>query len=109
GVRRDAAGEQPRDAAVLEDDLGGSDVLVWAAVEAAAHGRHLDDVARNEAEDYVYVVDHQVEDHADVLDARGCDQAAGLAQVRLLHLRPELLDRAVEPRDVTHLPSDRLG
>src|SRR5690606_2350853 len=102
-VWSDAARQQPSDAAVLEHDLGRGDVLVLTTVEGLTGGADGDRLLRDQAQDDVDVVDHQVEDDADVLDASGGHEAPRLEQVRLAHLALEHLDRLVEARDVTDL------
>src|SRR5690606_12898491 len=102
-VGSDPAGQQARYAAVLEDDLGGRHVLEWTAVERATDGVGADHPVGDEAEHDVDVMDHQVEDDADVLDPGGRHQAPGFDQVGRSDLLLEQLDGLVEAGYVTHL------
>ena len=103
GLQGEPAGGDVGDAAVLESEAGVADVLD-VADDADAGGVDLRDPALGQAQDDVDVVDHHVQDDADVDAAEGQG-----ADARDLHEpRPDVqpghgADGGVEPLDVPDL------
>ena len=88
---------------ILEGDLSAGDVFV-VGEDAAAHGGNARDFRRNEGKNDVNVVNHQVEHHAHVVDARGKrPDALGLQEKGRADGSGDVADGAVEALDVSHL------